>query len=221
MVDLISDDYTFASSNEEFDKMYKRKLKYKIALDNAVYGIDSDKAVVIRLIKDFLLENVIEEKCNELIGLDADGEPTDNTIFEIIMYKYKKKYGKKALAKWIDKNHFDRERLEERNGNGKDKAYYITIDDLHRSYMQENIELTQDEKYDIFAILLYQLYKGFGCIDTIREMDINGVNIGASGSILSSINKDKKELETNSATNSCWLYYKGKYIHMRFVDFGS
>lgn len=221
MVDLVSDDYTFVSSNEEFDRMYKRKAKFKAALNNAVYGIDSDKAVVIRLIRDFLLENVIEEKCDELIGLDPDGEPTNNVMFEIIMYKYKQKYGKAALSKWLEKNNFDQERVAEKSKTGKDKSYYITIDDLQRSYMSENIELTQAERYDILSIILYQMYKGFGCIDTIREMDVNGLNIGASGSILSSINKDKREIETNNATSSCWLYYKGKYIHMRFIDFGT
>ena len=37
--------------------------------------------------------------------------------------------------------------------------------------------------------LIKNKYKGFGIIDTLREMDVNGFNMGTSGSILSNINK--------------------------------
>ena len=72
---------------------------------------------------------------------------------------------------------------------------------------------------NILAILVYQLYKGFGIVDTLREMDVNGFNMGTSGSILSNINKSKAGIM--KATNAVWLYYQGKYIHLRFMNFGT
>ena len=39
------------------------------------------------------------------------------------------------------------------------------------------------------------------------------------GSILSNINKSKAGIM--KATNAVWLYYQGKYIHMRFMNFGT
>ena len=72
---------------------------------------------------------------------------------------------------------------------------------------------------DILSVMLYQKYKGFGVIDTLREMNINGFNCGTSGSILSALlNKDKKIMK---APRSVWLYFNGKYIHLRFLTFHS
>ena len=136
------------------------------------------------------------------------------------MYRYKKKYGKGALAAWIDKNNFARERQSDAPGSTpSDKAYFIDVEELYMSYDEEDIHLTKDEKIDVLAVLVYQLYKGFGIVDTLREMDVNGFNMGTSGSILSNLNKQKSGLM--KATNAVWLYYQGKYIHLRFMNFGT
>ena len=137
------------------------------------------------------------------------------------MYRYKKKYGKGALSAWIDKNGFANEKRADGSDStsDSDKAYYIDVDELYMSYDEEDIHLTKDEKIDVLAILVYQLYKGFGIVDTLREMDINGFNMGTSGSILSNLNKQKAGIM--KATNAVWLYYQGKYIHLRFMNFGT
>ena len=52
-----------------------------------------------------------------------------------------------------------------------------------------------DEKRDILAVLVYQLYKGFGIVDTLREMNINGSTWEHQGSILSAVNNAKNTME--------------------------
>lgn len=220
MVEIIKDDYSLGLTESEFNALYKRKARIQEALRNCVYGIDSAKIIVIELIRTFIAENIPIETVEELLGLTEGQDPSDHVKFEIIMYRYKKKYGKGALAAWIDKNGFANERISDADGaTNSDKAYYVDVDELYMSYEEEDIHLSKDEKIDILAILVYQLYKGFGIVDTLREMDINGFNMGTSGSILSNINKQKAGIM--KATNAVWLYYQGKYIHLRFMNFGT
>ena len=220
MVEIIKDDYSLGLTEAEFNALYKRKARIQEALRNCVYGIDSAKIIVIELIRTFIAENIPIETVEELLGLTEGQDPSDHVKFEILMYRYKKKYGKGALAAWIDKNNFARERQSDApDSTPSDKAYFIDIEELYMSYDEEDIHLTKDEKIDVLAVLVYQLYKGFGIVDTLREMDVNGFNMGTSGSILSNLNKQKSGLM--KATNAVWLYYQGKYIHLRFMNFGT
>ena len=220
MVEIIKDDYSLGLTEAEFNALYKRKARIQEALRNCVYGIDSAKIIVIELIRTFIAENIPIETVEELLGLTEGQDPSDHVKFEILMYRYKKKYGKGALAAWIDKNNFARERQSDAPGSTpSDKAYFIDVEELYMSYDEEDIHLTKDEKIDVLAVLVYQLYKGFGIVDTLREMDVNGFNMGTSGSILSNLNKQKSGLM--KATNAVWLYYQGKYIHLRFMNFGT
>lgn len=220
MVEIIKDDYSLGLTESEFNALYKRKARIQEALRNCVYGIDSAKIIVIELIRTFIAENISIEQVEELLGLTDGQDPSDHVKFEILMYRYKKKYGKGALAAWIDKNGFANEKRSGGTDAGEnDTAYYIDVEELYMSYDEEEIHLTNDEKIDILAILVYQLYKGFGIVDTLREMDINGFNMGTSGSILSNLNKQKAGIM--KATNAVWLYYQGKYIHLRFMNFGT
>ena len=93
------------------------------------------------------------------------------------------------------------------------------------SYEEEDINMNESDKQQLLATLVYQLYRGFGILDTVREMNIDGVNIGTSGSVLSSIDgcgdKNTKLSTAEEAVRGCWVYYHGTYIHLRFMNFGS
>lgn len=219
IVDILKTDYSLSLSDEEFERMYKRKARLNDALKNCVFGIDSAKIIVIDLIRSILEEKVKPERVSWLLGLQEGMEPSNHVKFEIIMYKYKKRYGKRALAEWIEKYDLAREKPATNQDRQQDVAYYITEEELTAIYRKENFELSIDEQYDILAILVYQQYKGFGILDTLREMDINGFNCGTSGSILSVANKLAQG--KFKANKSVWLYYQGKYIHLRFMDFGT
>lgn len=220
MVEIIKDDYSLGLSEQEFNALYKRKARINEALRQCVYGIDSAKVIVIELIRCFIAENVNPERVTELLGLNEGMEPSDHIKFEIMMYRYKKKYGKKALAEWLKKYDFTRERVaSDALRPERDLCYYVTVDDLYMAYEQEDIHLNIEEQIDLLAVIVYQLYKGFGIVDTLREMDVNGFNMGTSGSILSNLTKDDGTLI--KANNSVWLYFQGKYIHLRFMNFGN
>lgn len=219
MVDIVREDFTLGLSDSEFERLYKRKARINEALKNCVYGIDAAKVLVQDLIRGFIADKVPPEQVTALLGLDDEGEPSNHVKFEILMYRFKKAYGKDALVKWIDKYDFSRERRATGADRVQDQAYYITVDDLNYAYAHENIVLDIEEQIDILAVLVYQQYKGFGIVDTLREMNINGFNMGTSGSILAATNNQK--IQNFKANNSVWLYDRGKYIHLRFMDFGT
>ena len=220
MVDLVREDTNLTLTNEEADRLYNRKKRINEALKKCVYGIDAPKSIVIDLITDFIEREVPDESVKNILGLNFEegGEPSNAVMFEIIMLRYTKRYGKDALEKWIKKNDFDRERPALNTDDIHQYQYYISVEDLQRSYADEAIELTEREMREVLAIIVYQCYKGFGCIDTIRSMNINGLSLGVSGSILESAGQKANVVR---ATKSAWLYYAGKEIHLQFVDFGS
>lgn len=217
MVEIVKDDISLGISNEEFDRLFKRKARINEALKNCVHGVDGAKALVIDLIRNFIADKVPPEQVTILLGLDPEGEPSNQVKFEILMYRFKKQYGKDALVKWIDKYNLNRERRATGADRAQDQAYYITIDDLNYTYAQEDIQLDIEEQIDILAIIVYQQYKGFGIIDTVREMNINGLNMGTSGSILNTTQKNQQF----RANNAVWLYDRGRYIHLRFLNYGT
>lgn len=222
MVDIIREDTNLTLTTAEANRLYSRKKRIDEALKKCVFGIDSAKSIVIDLIVDFIEREVPIESVKNILGLNIEdgGEPSNAVMFEILMLRYSRRYGKKALEQWIEKNDFARERQAQNTDDFHQLSYYISIDDLQRSYQEENIHLTDHEMNEVLAIIVYQCYKGFGCIDTIRAMDINGLSLGVSGSILENSGQNDTAKRAR-ATQSCWLYYQGKEIHLQFVDFGT
>lgn len=219
MIELVKNNYTLGLSDEEFEKAYQEKARLNEALKNCVYGFDEAKKIVIDKIREYIVEMVEDKYVTRILGLENGGLPIPTTQFEIIMYKYKQKCGVQALSEWIEK--YDLAREKEAKYSENELAYYITNEELEGTYIKENYNLNIEEQRDILAILVYQAYKGFGIVDTLREMDINGFNMGTSGSIMSATNKFNKIACDNPANNAVWLYYKGKYIHLQFMNYGS
>jgi len=217
LADLVKDENFAGLADEEFETMYKRKARIQDAMRNCVYGIDSAKLIVQDLIRSVIADVLkTEEEVLEVFDFHAQYiEP--RVKFEILMYFYKKEFGKDALAEMINEYRLARERYEIEDRS--QPSYLISEEDIDMIYADKNYELTYPVMLDILSILIYQKYKGFGIIDTLREMNINGFNCGTSGSILSVLhNKDRK---IPQAPRSVWLYFNGKYIHLRFLSFHS
>ncbi|WP_138755936.1 Flp pilus assembly complex ATPase component TadA [Paenibacillus sinopodophylli] len=217
LADLIKDENFTGLADEEFQSMYKRKARIQDAMQNCVYGIDSAKLIVQDLIRSILADMLkTEDEILEVYDFRASYlEP--RIKFEILMYFYKKSYGKDALAEMINEYKLARERYQIEDKS--QPSYLISEEDIDSIYAEKNFEIDYNVMLDILVIMIYQRYKGFGVVDTLREMNINGFNCGTSGSILSALlNKDIKIMK---APRSVWLYFNGKYIHLRFLSFNT
>ena len=224
MVAIDKEDYALNMTDSEFDRAYRRKARVRESLANCVHGIEGAKAIVIDLIRTQIAADVQPEIVTTLLGLDDDEAlPPPHVQFEILMYRYKKQHGKQALAHLIDKFGLDEQRecaVKLDAAFDGASAYFVTTDDLRNAYETEDfVTLTIEEQIDILAILIYQQYKGFGCVDTIREMDIDGLNLGTSGALLPQV---KRLLPYEyRVENAIWIYYQGKQIHLQFLSFGT
>lgn len=221
MLDKVKEEYSLGLTDAEFEQLYSVRAKLINALDMCSYGVDSAKEVIKDIIKDYINKNLQMDIVDKVLGF-ADGyHPSDQVVFETLMHLRKKFQGKNALTKWIEDNGFDNPKLSTHAEDIIDNCYYVTPEELWASYQKEmtGVTLTIDDKQSILATILFQMYQGFGVIDTIREMDINGLNFGTSGKVLDAMEMVKEN--GLSLTNSVWLYHKGKFIHLRFIKFES
>lgn len=213
MIELVKEDTFSGISDADLYSTLKVKTNIVNALKNCVYGIDSDKEIVLDLIVNIVNQNCPEDKdLLSVVDFTSEYLPV-HYMFEILMYHYRDRlgYGRDALKTFINK--YDLARPKKIIEDETHDSYVITAEEIRDIYFEENLELSRHDMVRIIAILIFQRYKGFGVIDTIRAMGINGVNIGTSGSIISYFGK-KEHL----AENSVWINFGGKYVHMRFLD---
>lgn len=216
--DFINESSVYGGSDEALSQAIRRKANIENALNECVFGLESAKGLVKDLIKKFLYD-ILPDEDSVLKVVNFRGTVIEPRIkFEILMYFYKKEYGTGALTEMIKEFELDKERfvIEDRTK----ASYAIEIDDIDIIYDKKDYKLSYNDMIDIMTVLVYQRYKGFGILDTLNEMDINGFNCGTSGAIMDHLRTAETKTEWK-APRSVWLYFEGKYIHLRFLSFGT
>lgn len=212
--ELVKEDTLMGKNDEEWEAAYKRKKRLRLAMKNCVYGIDADKIIVKDLIRDVIAPVLPDVTAISEI-IDFNGSYLDPMYkWEVLMYFLKKKYRKDAMSYLIKTYHWDRVRHDIEGGEVA--HHLVTTEDLNAAYSAEITRpLTYYEQLDVMATILFTKYKGFGCIDTLREQNVDGINMGTSGSIISSF----LDVDSNlpRAARSIWIYYEGKYIHLDYL----
>jgi pilus assembly protein CpaF len=226
--ELVKDDQLLVTSEREYDAAIARKAKITSTLKESVDGKDSAKEIVLDLIYSIVIKYCPEEA--DLLGIVPfhSGDLSVHVKFEVLMYHFKKQLieandlrdeadresspERKAFKVWVEK--YDLARPKELIEDRSKASYAITEAEVENSYEIEDIQLSYTDMASIVATLIFQKYKGFGCIDTVRAMDINGLNIGVSGSILTYLRSQEFV-----ATRSVWANLGGRYLHLRFLDF--
>ena len=214
-----SDDM-YALDDDEYDALYERRSKVLSAQRNCVYGIDSAKIIVQELIREELMLALPEEEDALSVINFRDRFLSPKLKFLVMMYYGKKEHGKDALVKWILEHEFNKPRyvIEDKSA----PSYLIDDEDIETVYRKTHYNFTYDNIIDLLTLLVFQRYKGFGDIDIIREMNINGINVGVSGSVLKSVYSGKPVYENPDDyldwTRSVWVQVAGRYIHFRFID---
>ena len=130
LVELVREDYNTGLSTEEFERMYKRKARINWALKQCTYGVEGAKFIVIDIIKGIITKRVPEETVTKLLGLSTDLEPSNHIKWEMLLYKYKRIYGRKALEKLITKYEWSTEKPSSEPGAVGLYSYYVTVDEF-------------------------------------------------------------------------------------------
>lgn len=222
MVDMLKDDSLYGKSGEEWERMYRRQKRISKAMKDCVYGIEKDKIIVKDLIKGRIQEILkTDEEVDSVI--DLNNQNINPMIkWEIMAYYLHKdpKIGKGVIKYLFSKYGVDKVKYEIEDG--RVPHYKWKRDELETMYQNEIVPrgpIPYLDKLEIISTLLYEKYKGFGCIDTLRDLQIDGLNFGTSGSVLADVLNKGRDVPKSTA--SVWIYYSGKYIHAEFFDFYS
>ncbi|MEK5071635.1 ATPase, T2SS/T4P/T4SS family [Sporosarcina sp. FSL K6-1508] len=213
--------YRLGYSKERFDREARRQKELFEALKKCNTGDFGSKTFVRGFMFDLLLKTYKfdEKNINLAIPFQTPEKLSDRDVFDIILYQQYKEHQEHGLGRLLDD--YNLIKL-------KPKGYRIEIEDLRKILISRIHQLTFEDKLRIVVQRIYSQYKGFGVIDDIRDMAIDGVSGGVSGGMpkhMENIDDDELLLETfqtaQRGLNSIWVMYAGKTIHFSFLEFKS
>lgn len=214
--------YELNLSKDEFEKRLHNKNQLRKALKTCTYGDVNAKNYVKDFIKDYLIKrmNVNQENINSLIPFNSPKQLSIQDKFECLLYMYKKQYNAIGLEKLIIENNLDEPHYE------GESFYSIENEDIENIYRSKYRKLhTFEDKLDIVVQRIYQNYKGYGVIDEIRDMKVDGISGGVSGippSFFQELDYNQSMLtDLPMSYDSIWIFFKGKTIHLSFLSFKS
>lgn len=219
LADLLKEDGSKAKDDIEYQATWRQLQRIEAALTECIDGKEGPKIIVKELIVSILKEMFpTPEKLHTVFPFDG-WLISSHWEFEILMERLFKDYGKDSLSYLVHKYDWDKPRYDIEDGTVP--VYGVSEEDLHEAYVNEIVTpLTFREELSVAATLVYEKLKGMGIVDTLRTMNINGFNIGTSGSIMN-VSSTNPEANDWKAYQSVWLYFEGKFIHLRFLSFDS
>jgi pilus assembly protein CpaF len=210
-------------NRQETQKREKIKSLIRKNLRSCSLGDIGAKEYVKDYIKEILQKNlgIKGDTIDLVIPFNNNSQLSKQDKFEILLYIYKKQYQYDALTMLIDTYH-----LTDVKTDGEFERYVITEQEVDEIYDSESIYLHFSDKLEVLAQRVYQLYKGFGAIDEIRDMKIDGVSGGISGIPFDFYTYQAENFEAMghknlNAYNSIWIFFQGKTTHLSFLGFES
>lgn len=216
-VAILKDDSISGKSGEDWERAYKRQKALSEAARGCVYGIMKHKIVMKDLIVSFIKELLPDDETIDTFMNLNSNYLNPMVKFEILAYFLQKDpdIQDNVIGYLFNKYGCDQVKTDPKTGNF---YYQWTTEELEEMFDTEiDFEIEYIDKLEIIATLVYEKFKGFGCIDTLRDLRIDGLNFGTSGSVQAEIlNVDR---DVPKASQSVWIYFRGKYIHAEFFDF--
>ena len=161
-------------NEEETKKKERLKEQLRTALRTCSYGDIRAKEYVKEHIRDILLEEcgIGEDTINSYFKFSGQTQSGQDK-FDILLYLYKKEWQYGAMEQLLKR--LSKGRLE------AGESLEVSKEDLEQFYEEEAPDLSYGDKVSILVQRIYQIYKGNGAIDEIRDMNIDGVSAGVSG----------------------------------------
>lgn len=224
VVEITRYDEVMNVSSSEYRARRDNKRRLEENLIKCIDGVRQARTIVIALIKDIIKVEVIsEEDCLKLIDFSNQDFLLSQEKWEILVYVLTKKHGSDMMDYLNSKYSLTEIRNIEMDGGitrPKIEFSSLLLDEIfEEEVINAKVEFSYDSMIDIIATIIYTHYKGFGNVDSLRYLRVDGFNFGTSGSIRYEI--DGKWDTMYKSTNSIWVQIDGKWIHFSFLDFGS
>lgn len=194
--------YEIGLAEDEVSRLKSKKKDLRDALQRCGIGDINAKLYVKDTIKSILASKLLREpmEYEKVIPFSNSLKLSAREKFDILLYMLKKDYKDEALAKIIECT----EAVEKMYVEGTENVK-ITKEHIESLYERKAFMLSHMDKLEIITQRLYADFRGLGVIDEIRDMKIEGVSGGVSGS--------------HCQYNSVWLLHKGVNIHLSFLSF--
>lgn len=228
-------DSSEAGLKEEREKEQKRKQVLRESMESCHAGTVKERQYV----KGFI-QRILTGKIN--VFIDGYGE-SNLSITEdnfMLVFPWDKPYRLPTQVKFLGIMYF----LEEQYGTGTfdyivrkynlakirqintiqgddkvDKGAYIDAQDIDAVFDAEGVVFTYELAMNVLVQLIYEEYKGNGCIDELIYQDIDDIGIGLSG-LQSDIEPvHLKGRMVKKAYNGAWIKHRGMLIHLTFLSF--
>lgn len=223
MSESVRDDDLVITNDRHFEAMCSRKRKLAKALDECIYGVEKSKNIVKAEIRRLLEKELTsEQECIEVVDFNNALYVYPDIQWEILIYLVKQTHRTDPMAYLCRTYGLSEERdVPNPVTGGTNRRCLFDIDYLQQVFEAEVGErkLTYAEMLDIITILVYRESYGFGVVDTLRGLDVDGFNFGTSGSVRYVI--DGTFNVPYKTTNSIWVQLNAKWIHFSFLDFGN
>ena len=186
-------------SKEEILRWEASKSMIRKSLKECGYGDEVAKVFIQNYIMEFI------QKYGEISPITIDSmfpfqNPSEielRTKFLILLSLKEQEVGKEALEHLIECYHWNQSKYQ-----GDDSVYEVSMQDVERAFYQEYRPLSYEEKLKILVQRIYESYLGYGMIDQLLWMNLDGVSGGVS--------KNEKTI---------WIFYHGITIHFSFLTF--
>jgi len=222
--------YDLGLDEEDLGRRQRKIDELRKALKNCNTGNYNEKLYVKNYIYDLFSKNYgfNEQNVNWVIPFDetdARRQLTTADKFAILLHMYSKRHGRRAMEALISEYELDKPRRDKNDPNVY--KYAISALDIHKIYKREVDNLSFEDKMWIITQYVYQNYKGFGVIDELLDMDIDGISGGVSGvpmeytRYMGDMDLFTEAEYAKDSYNSIWIFYKGKSIHLSFLSFES
>lgn len=203
------------------------------SLDRCILGIEQDQILVRSHIKTFLrseLKN--EEACDNIMNLSNPMTLGSNEKWEVLLYLAQRKYHTRIITHLNEKYHFDTPVDKHEEDPANPNRYIVDsrrLDEIFRTELGD-YKLTYDNMLDILSIILFNTMYGPGIVTTLRRLDVDGFNLGTSGSVRYHIDPEGSallahepgsDIPTYRMENSIWIQINAKWIHMQCLDMKS
>lgn len=224
LAELVRDDGIDSIKGKNFEAEYRNKKLLSESIDKCIHGIKAAREVVIAQIR-YIIEREITD-LDTAYGILDLREITylhPNLQWEVLCYFVSKKRGyKNKVMKYLNDTYRFEDEKPTINPTTKGTLYRRIVDSTELiSIVEKEVpkEFTYEQLIDIISLLVFQRTYGFRCVDTIRRMDIDGFNMGTSGSIRYII--DGNRAAEYTTLNSVWVQINAKWVHLSFLEFSS
>lgn len=218
LTEIIKIDRGLVYKDVEYEASRRNKERVAQALRQCVYGEENSRAVVIATIREVLTKHLTTlEQCNLIKDFtDLRMILTPEEKFELLLYELMKTH-KRNVFKYLNSIYEFSEERTIKPGVVRRELDFRMVDIMFDEQMPYN-ELNYEQALDMLSLQIYQRCKGYGKIDTLMTLNIDGIELGTSGSIR------YKMLNTHPdyvVERSCWVQIDARWIHLSFIDFGS